>query len=85
MADAAAPAGRGNTPAAAQGGGRGGRGGWTGGNPPYWYGQIRVNPKNKEHVYLLSVGVTHTTDGGRTWSSPFPFGGDDGLHGGAEG
>jgi photosystem II stability/assembly factor-like uncharacterized protein len=66
-------------PAAApeQGGGRGGRGGWTGGNPPYYYGQIRVDPKNKEHVYLLSVGVTHTTDGGKTWSSPFGFGGDN--------
>lgn len=58
-------------------GGRGGRGGWTGGNPPYWYGQIRVNPNDREHVYLLSVGVTHTTDGGKTWSSPFPFGGDN--------
>ena len=34
-------------------------------------------PKNKEHVYLLSVGVTHTTDGGKTWSSPFGFGGDN--------
>jgi photosystem II stability/assembly factor-like uncharacterized protein len=75
---AAAPAGRGEGAAAApQGGGRGGRGGWTGGNPPYWYGQIRVNPRNKDHVYLLSVGVTHTTDGGKTWSSPFGFGGDN--------
>jgi photosystem II stability/assembly factor-like uncharacterized protein len=59
-----------------QGGGRG-RGGWSGGNPPYYYGQIRVDPKNKEHVYLLSVGVTHTTDGGKTWSSAFAFGGDN--------
>jgi photosystem II stability/assembly factor-like uncharacterized protein len=58
-------------------GGRGGRGGWTGGNPPYYYGQIRVDPRNKEHVYLLSVGVTHTTDGGKTWSSAFGFGGDN--------
>jgi photosystem II stability/assembly factor-like uncharacterized protein len=64
--------------APAQGGGRGGgRGGWQGGGPPYYYGQIRVDPKNKEHVYLLSVGVTHTTDGGKTWSSPFGFGGDN--------
>jgi photosystem II stability/assembly factor-like uncharacterized protein len=60
----------------AQGGGRG-RGGWTGGSPPYYYGQIRVDPKDKEHVYLLSVGVSHTTDGGKTWSSPFGFGGDN--------
>lgn len=54
-----------------------GRGGWTGGSPPYYYGQIRVDPNDKEHVYLLSVGVTHTTDGGKTWSSPFGFGGDN--------
>ena len=26
---------------------------------------------------MLSVGVTHTTDGGKTWSSPFGFGGDN--------
>ena len=68
-------AGRGGD--APQGGGRGGRGGWTGGNPPYYYAQIRVDPTNKEHVYLLSVGVSHTTDGGKTWSSPFGFGGDN--------
>jgi photosystem II stability/assembly factor-like uncharacterized protein len=76
---AAAPAGQaaGRGGDAPQGGGRGGRGGWTGGNPPYYYGQIRVDPMNKEHVYLLSVGVSHTTDGGKTWSSPFGFGGDN--------
>ena len=76
---AAAPAGergRGEAPAAPPAQGRG-RGGWTGGNPPYYYGQIRVDPKDKEHVYLLSVGVTHTTDGGKTWTSPFGFGGDN--------
>jgi photosystem II stability/assembly factor-like uncharacterized protein len=54
-----------------------GRGGWTGGNPPYYYGQIRVDPNDREHVYLLSVRVTHTTDGGKTWSTPFAFGGDN--------
>ena len=59
------------------GAGRGGRGGWQGGGPPYYYAQIRVDPKNKEHVYLLSVGVTHTTDGGKTWSTAFGFGGDN--------
>lgn len=64
-------------PAAAPAGGRGGRGGWTGGTPPYYYGQVRVDPKNKEHVYVLSVGVTHSTDGGRTWASAFNFGGDN--------
>ena len=78
-AAAPAPAGRGAaaaTPPAPQG--RGGRGGgFQGGGPPYWYGQIRVDPNDKEHVYLLSVGVTHTTDGGKTWTSPFGFGGDN--------
>lgn len=65
-------------PEAATGGGRGGgRGGWTGGNPPYYYGQIRVDPSDPNHVYLLSVSVTHTTDGGKTWSRPFAFGGDN--------
>jgi photosystem II stability/assembly factor-like uncharacterized protein len=72
-------AGRGDAPAAnaPQGGGRGARGGFVGGGPPYYYAQIRVDPKNKEHVYLLSVGVTHTNDGGKTWSSAFNFGGDN--------
>jgi photosystem II stability/assembly factor-like uncharacterized protein len=74
-APAAGAGGRGAAGAApAQGGGRGG---WTGGNPPYYYGQIRVDPNDKEHVYLLSVGVTHTTDGGKTWSTAFQFGGDN--------
>ena len=78
-AAAPAPAGRGAAPAAPQAAqGRGGRGGgFQGGGPPYWYGQIRVDPNDKEHVYLLSVGVTHTTDGGKTWTSPFGFGGDN--------
>ena len=77
-AGVAAPTGSGQAAAPqALGEGRGGRGGWTGGNPPYYYGQIRVDPKNKEHVYLLSVGVTHTTDGGKTWTPAFGFGGDN--------
>jgi photosystem II stability/assembly factor-like uncharacterized protein len=75
--DAAAPApAQAQAPAPAQGG-RGGRGTFSGGNPPYYYGQIRVDPKNREHVYLLSVGVTQTTDGGKTWTQAFNFGGDN--------
>ena len=74
----AQPAATPTPPAPVAGQGRGGRGGgWSGANPPYYYGQIRVDPTNKDHVYLLSVGVTHTTDGGKTWSSPFGFGGDN--------
>ncbi|HYV99383.1 MAG TPA: hypothetical protein VE967_18135 [Gemmatimonadaceae bacterium] len=58
-------------------GGGGGRGVSFGANPPYYYGQIRVDPKDKNHVYLLSVEVQHTQDGGATWTSPFGFGGDN--------
>lgn len=58
------------------GGGRGGPGAFPGANPPYYYGQIRVNPNNREHLYMMSVQMWHSTDGGRTWSQPFPFGGD---------
>ncbi|MEX1182931.1 MAG: hypothetical protein WEF86_06825 [Gemmatimonadota bacterium] len=54
-----------------------GQGRFAGANPPYYYGQIRVDPNDPEHVYLLSVGVSHTTDGGRTWTRPFTFGGDN--------
>jgi len=45
--------------------------------PPYYYGQIRVDPNDKNHVYVLGVGVHHTTDGGKTWTRPFSFGGDN--------
>jgi len=48
-----------------------------GGNPGYYYTQIRVDPNDVNHVYVLSVGVTHSLDGGKTWSSPFNFGGDN--------
>lgn len=57
--------------------GAGGRGGGFGANPPYYYAQIRVDPNNKDHIYLLSVGVTHSLDGGRTWTSAFNYGGDN--------
>ncbi len=48
-----------------------------GGGPGYYYMQIRVDPNNANHLYVLTVGVTHSTDGGKTWSSPFRFGGDN--------
>jgi hypothetical protein len=37
------------------GGGGGGRG-FDGGNPGYYYSQVRVDPNDKETVYVLSVG-----------------------------
>ncbi len=45
--------------------------------PPYYYGQIRVDPNDRNHVYVLGVGVHHTADGGKTWTRPFTFGGDN--------
>ena len=48
-----------------------------GGNPGYYYMQIRIDPNDANHVYVLTVGMTHSTDGGRTWSAPFRFGGDN--------
>jgi photosystem II stability/assembly factor-like uncharacterized protein len=48
-----------------------------GGGPGYYYMQIRVDPNDVNHVYVLSVGVLHSTDGGKTWESPFRFGGDN--------
>lgn len=45
--------------------------------PPYYYAQIRVDPNDKNHVYVLGVGVHHTTDGGKTWTVAFDFGGDN--------
>lgn len=70
-------AGRGGDAAPPAGGRGGGRGTPFGANPPYYYAQIRVDPTNKEHLYQLEVGVKHSTDGGKTWSSPFNFGGDN--------
>ena len=68
---APAPAGGGR---AGGGGGRGG--GFDGGNPPYYYGQVRVDPNDKEHVFVLSVGWSHSRDGGKTWQG-MGFGGDN--------
>ncbi len=48
-----------------------------GGGPGYYYMQIRVDPNDADHVYVLTVGMTHSTDGGKTWSTPFRFGGDN--------
>ena len=39
-----------------------------GGAPAYYYGQIRVDPTDKETVYVLSVPVHRSTDGGKTWT-----------------
>jgi len=49
-----------------------------GGAPGYYYGQIIVDPNDDKHVYVLSVGVYETKDGGKTWNrQAFRFGGDN--------
>jgi len=42
-----------------------------------YFGQIRVDPNEKNHVFVLSFGVIHSLDGGRTWSRAFEYGGDN--------
>lgn len=48
-----------------------------GGAPGYYYGQIIIDPTNDDNVFILSVGVLASRDGGKTWASPFRFGGDN--------
>jgi photosystem II stability/assembly factor-like uncharacterized protein len=38
------------------------------GSPPYYYGQIRVDPNDAQRLYLLSVPLMTSSDGGATWS-----------------
>jgi photosystem II stability/assembly factor-like uncharacterized protein len=38
---------------------------------------IRIDPADVNHAYILSVGVLETKDGGKTWTSAFRFGGDN--------
>lgn len=39
-----------------------------GGDPGYYYGQLRVDPTDKDTVYVLSVPVHRSSDGGKTWT-----------------
>lgn len=48
-----------------------------GGSPPYYYNQVRIDPNDENHVYVLGTGMFETKDGGKTWASPFRFGGDN--------
>lgn len=42
--------------------------GEVGGSPFYYYGQIHVDPNNSDSVYVLSVPLHHSQDGGKTWT-----------------
>ena len=48
--------------------------GLTGGS---YFGQIRVDPNDPDHVILLSTGTLQTLDGGKTWERAFEYGGDN--------
>ncbi|HEX5069023.1 MAG TPA: hypothetical protein VFV78_02310 [Vicinamibacterales bacterium] len=72
----AAGAGAAGAGAAGRQGGGGGRGNFDGGNPGYYYAQVRVDPNDKETVYVLSVGWSRSRDGGLTWQG-MGFGGDN--------
>ncbi len=48
-----------------------------GGYPSYYYQQVRVDPNDEDHVYVLGIRVWETKDGGQTWGRPFSFGGDN--------
>lgn len=39
-----------------------------GGSPPYYYGQIRVDPSDSNRIYVLSVPVYMSEDAGKTWN-----------------
>lgn len=40
-----------------------------GGSPGYYYGQIRIDPSNPDRLYVLSVPVHVSEDGGKTWKT----------------
>ncbi|MDT8341164.1 MAG: hypothetical protein RQ751_06600 [Longimicrobiales bacterium] len=49
-----------------------------GGQPAYYYGQIRIDPNDPDRVYVLSIRTHLSEDGGRTWNTgALGFGGDD--------
>jgi len=47
------------------------------GNRSNYYGQIRVDPNDPNHVYVLSTRVDESWDGGRTWQRAFRYAGDN--------
>ena len=49
-----------------------------GGSPGYYYGQIIIDPNDDQTVYVLSVSVLGTKNGGKNWGMRmFNFGGDN--------
>jgi photosystem II stability/assembly factor-like uncharacterized protein len=48
-----------------------------GGGPAYYYQQVRIDPNDENHVYVIGIRMWETTDGGEKWERPFSFGGDN--------
>jgi len=49
-----------------------------GGGPPYYYGQIIVDPNDPDKIFMLSASSLKSIDGGREWTDAWDgIGGDD--------
>ena len=67
---APAPAAAGVGTAGRAGGGGLGRGsGYPANDTPYYYSNIRVDPNDKNHIFVLNTGAAHSFDSGATWQS----------------
>jgi len=40
---------------------------------PFYYGQVRVDPTNENHVWIVQSPVNHSIDGGKTFDALLPF------------
>ncbi len=47
-----------------------------GGSPHYYYGQVRVDPKSSNVVYVIGMRVARSRDAGKTWDASY----GSGLH-----
>ncbi len=41
------------------------------------FGQIRVDPNDSDHIYVMNTGIQASDDGGKTWYRGIRFGGDN--------
>lgn len=48
-----------------------------GGGPAYYYQQVRIDPTDPDHVYIVGIQVWETKNAGQEWGTAFRFGGDN--------